>query len=462
MLGDGRPVDLHKLYCVVSEKGGYDSVTVIKAWPMVAEAIGLGSSLGCPLKLIYAKYLDALEHCLQRFPAKKVVEDAHQGSVENLGLSPNDLEMDAGGFLKKILKMKKESVADTMPLCSKRDHFLTAASENEQMLLSSNVECDKLADFGKNSETRVFSSLKRKRDALVGMLSWERLIQEVLKGADNLINEQYSHALQARKALFLKKIRRADIDRSPFQKAEKMNSSINGDVVCSSLQSSRCNQHSHSLEKTCNSCCSKMFIDGVQEKDENHTAVRSEALHEKRKLRIFVLFPDYLTDCIPNRIPLGPSFQAKVPTWLGEQPVDDSDDLKWLGSCIWPYQDHEKSSSTKHDAIGKGREEHCGCRNPGSLKCVRFHVAEKRLQLKRELGPVFYAWRFQCMGEEVALSWKEEEERKFEETVRLNTPSNSRNLWKQLHLLFPSKETEVWLAIISTSSSLHVEAIKTE
>ncbi|KAG0459145.1 hypothetical protein HPP92_022273 [Vanilla planifolia] len=245
MLGDGRPVDLHKLYCVVSEKGGYDSVTVRKAWPMVAEAIGLGSSLGCPLKLIYAKYLDALEHCLQRFPAKKVVEDAHQGSVENLGLSPNDLEMDAGGFLKKILKMKKESVADTMPLCSKRDHFLTAASENERMLLSSNVECDKLADFGKNSETRGFSSLKRKRDALVGMLSWVKSAarnpidpsvgktspQEVLKGADNLINEQYSHALQARKALFLKKIRRADIDRSPFQKAEKMNSSINGDVV---------------------------------------------------------------------------------------------------------------------------------------------------------------------------------------------------------------------------------------
>ena len=60
MLGDGRSVDLFKLFWVVREKGGYEWVSDNGLWGLVAEKCGLDVGVKACLKLIYFKYLHQL------------------------------------------------------------------------------------------------------------------------------------------------------------------------------------------------------------------------------------------------------------------------------------------------------------------------------------------------------------------------------------------------------------------
>lgn len=85
-------------------------------------------------------------------------------------------------------------------------------------------------------------------------------------------------------------------------------------------------------------------------------------------------------DCHPRPvIPIGPSFQAKVPGWIGpnrknnihDGDVDDLETLKWLGTQIWPSSTVGKSIKPPVKAVGKGRHELCSCASPGSLSCNR-------------------------------------------------------------------------------------------
>ncbi|KAG6521206.1 AT-rich interactive domain-containing protein 2-like [Zingiber officinale] len=109
------------------------------------------------------------------------------------------------------------------------------------------------------------------------------------------------------------------------------------------------------------------------------------------------------------KIPIGAKFQAVIPDWIGRPP------------------------------IGRGRQNTCQCERPQSAECVRCHIAEKRQQLKCELGRAFHDWGFESMGEEVAFSWTEEEEKKFRDIVFKNQPSLNKNFWEELNLNFPYK-----------------------
>jgi hypothetical protein len=142
-----------------------------------------------------------------------------------------------------------------------------------------------------------------------------------------------------------------------------------------------------------------------------------------------------------NKIPIGPEYQAEVPEWTGEHPIsyDDPETMKWLGTKVWPPVNVDTKELFFSDTIGKGRNVICSCKFPGSVECVRFHVAERRLQLKRELGSAFFAWGFDRMGEEVALSWTDEEEANFKALIQRNVPSLGRNFWNNLHLSFQKK-----------------------
>ncbi|PKU67909.1 AT-rich interactive domain-containing protein 2 [Dendrobium catenatum] len=463
MLGEGRPIDLYKLYLLVSERGGYNSVTANKSWAGVAEGIGLDSALGCPLKLIYAKYLNMLERCLQMVPANRPGIGGYSGSEENLGVLMSDPEPEVRSLFKEILKRKREDGINlTLSPCSKMDQFLTRARQKEPMLLLDNAKCvrpSRSTALSPKLANGSFSSLKRKRESLIGMLNWVKTVAKnpidpstvkILpsdgpKDMKNLVGLHYSLAFQVRKVLFLKNIHREDINTSTSQKGQKIHSFMYEDcngAGNTSFQTLRCTKGTFSSDKPSHSgSCSKASTVCMGEKDDGHINNANEANNCRRKLRSFALLPDYLADCELNRIPVGSSFQVQVPPWT-RKPANlyDSDDLKWLGRRIWPPEDHEKKlPSPPTNLIGKGREDSCKCRNPGSVQCVRFHVAEKRLQLKCELGVAFYAWRFHFMGEEVALSWKEEEERRFKAIFRLNQPPHSQNFWKQLHLCFPRK-----------------------
>jgi hypothetical protein len=73
---------------------------------------------------------------------------------------------------------------------------------------------------------------------------------------------------------------------------------------------------------------------------------------------------------------------------------------------------------------------------------VRFHIAEKRIKLKLELGYLFYHWQFDRMGEEVSLRWTTEEEKRFKDMVKFNLLSAGKCFWDDKHKYFPRKTRE--------------------
>ncbi|CAI9784581.1 unnamed protein product [Fraxinus pennsylvanica] len=135
---------------------------------------------------------------------------------------------------------------------------------------------------------------------------------------------------------------------------------------------------------------------------------------------------------------VGPLFQAKIPEWTGALTESDS---KWLGTHIWPPEDGKGKSIVELDPIGKGRQRLCNCQFPNSVECMRFHIAEKRLKLKCELGLPFYHWQFNRMGEEVSLSWTKEEEQRFKDTMRLHA-AFPKKFWNNARRFLPSKTRE--------------------
>lgn len=104
MLGDGQPVDLFNLFLVVREKGGYGNVTKNGLWGLVAKESGLDSSVSSSVKLVYVKYLDALERWLERV----VVDDKKSITSESdSGLSLSGRLMELGAELKFFLSDSK-------------------------------------------------------------------------------------------------------------------------------------------------------------------------------------------------------------------------------------------------------------------------------------------------------------------------------------------------------------------
>ncbi|KAK7339826.1 hypothetical protein VNO77_20512 [Canavalia gladiata] len=146
------------------------------------------------------------------------------------------------------------------------------------------------------------------------------------------------------------------------------------------------------------------------------------------------------TNHIPRPvIPIGPNFQAEVPKWEGTTNVrhhNSDDDLKWLGTQLWPMPDFTKSNVK---GIGEGRPDSCSCEFPGSIDCVRLHVSEARQLLKLEIGTTFSSWKFDKMGEDVSKSWTLKEQKEFESIVKLNPLSKDTNFWKLAIEHFPSK-----------------------
>ncbi|KVH94683.1 AT-rich interactive domain-containing protein 1-like [Cynara cardunculus var. scolymus] len=143
-------------------------------------------------------------------------------------------------------------------------------------------------------------------------------------------------------------------------------------------------------------------------------------------------------------IPIGPRFQADVPEWNGppqrkypHKNLSKSDSSKFLGTVICSKEN--TIPETDRDAIGRGRPDCCDCYPPGSILCVKRHIAEKRAHLQKELGPAFRIWKFDEMGEAVAEIWKQSEQQKFVRIVKTNPISEGKNFLKSALECFPSK-----------------------
>ncbi|CAN6305005.1 unnamed protein product [Urochloa humidicola] len=231
--------------------------------------------------------------------------------------------------------------------------------------------------------------LKRKRDSLVGMLNWVRLVAKnpgkpAVFGTKRNSSSHISTAVLLRRQMF------ANID-------------------CRSGSSS----------------CQNGLSEGQWDNEWNDVI---PTLQNTERI---------------SAAPIRPRGQADIPEWTGKPslPYDDPNTLKFLGEPILLPKTGEEPDV---GSIGKGRQDDCNCQFPGSIACVRFHVTEKKMELKRELGSAFYEMGFHHMGEDLALTWTKDEERKFNTTIRGNLPSSRSkcNFWDKLLAVFRSKGRE--------------------
>ncbi|GAA0142157.1 hypothetical protein LIER_03118 [Lithospermum erythrorhizon] len=146
---------------------------------------------------------------------------------------------------------------------------------------------------------------------------------------------------------------------------------------------------------------------------------------------------DYIEDhCVRVAIPKGPRFQVDVPDCTPQTKEEtlknyDADSLRYLGTKVWePKNSSQVDKNEKEldmDAIGKGRPDICSCGIPGSVQCTELHLKDKRTKLQCELGPAFWKWKLNEMGEEVSKLWKSGEQKAFESIVKANLVSQGKS-----------------------------------
>lgn len=164
-------------------------------------------------------------------------------------------------------------------------------------------------------------------------------------------------------------------------------------------------------------------------------------------------------DNLKLAIPIGPRFQANVPEWSGPPQKNshvgeiEHSTSRWLGTRIWPIHDKTLPGTTKVPVMGKGRPNFCLCASPGSRECVKRHVALKRTLLQSELGPIYWRWRFNEMGDEVSKLWTSEEQKRFESLVKMNHTSQFKSFLKPALECLPCQSRET---IVNYYFNVHI------
>lgn len=445
MVGDGKCIDLFKLFWVVREKGGYDFVSKCAQWGLVAAEIGLGSIFASSVKLCYFKYLDALDRWIRCFQKEKGRRGRR--GIGNCGR--NVLPVGLKTQFKEFLSTKSGHNRD------EGYELDTGQSENQVHNTSEGIGLTKFPsvdkcvvdDDEKNGKKGEVYSRKRKRETLLGMVTW---LTDLAKNTSDAAivklgeaykqkgygNKEYFHlVLVTRNALCYNQnvYLTEDKENHLSQKKQKMHPSMYEDqMVVDQLFTER-------------QICSPRILAPING--------QLDSYHELLELDISKKIPlgvDNYQSLNPfdevntrKRVSIGAEFQAEVPEWTG---VALESDPKWLGSVHWPLETEGSNLIVWKTPIGKGRQDSCDCRLPGSVECIRFHIAEKKARLKSELGKAFYSWRFHFMGEEVSLSWTEEEEKKFKTTVSLNPRSLDKYFWNPLCRCF---RTKGWRSLVS-------------
>ncbi|XP_059457719.1 AT-rich interactive domain-containing protein 2 isoform X2 [Corylus avellana] len=295
---------------------------------------------------------------------------------------------------------------------------------------------------------------KRKRESLCGMQNWVTgvavnpcdpavgSLPEWSKWKSYGKGEMWKQVLLAREAIFLK--RQVDSSAEQWQKTQKMHPCMYDDQLGSSYnlrERLRCGKNllDEKMMSQAGACSeSSSATQGDLDKIPFAGGMKDEAINQLLGTADSSTADSVLDKYPPSRIPWGPRFEAEVPEWTG---VASESDPKWLGTRVWPLENVERRSLIERDPIGKGRQDSCGCEVRGSIECARFHIAEKRLRVKLELGRAFYQWKFDKMGEEVRVSWTEEEEKKFKAILLSNPQSLQKCFWDQIFKFSPTKSS---------------------
>ncbi|OIT33159.1 PREDICTED: AT-rich interactive domain-containing protein 1-like [Nicotiana attenuata] len=567
MLGNGKSVDLFKLYLVVREKGGYERVCVNGSWSLVAEDCGFDSGYGMGLKLVYVKYLDALERWMLRLKKKGSSNGVINSDVRKcdlgsgLGLDqagvPVDVELDLKEILMKIADEKAydcenrsvngveargfddlyectetfdgkrnldhsavtvkdidenrsvnveqlhdvveardfdglNECTETFDGKTKLDHSAVTVKvidENRSVngeQLRDGVEardfdglneCTETFDGKRNLDRNAFTvndidenrsvnydeehlmcvsgresvkedciSRKRKRESYLDLVRWVgKVAKDPCDPAIGSLPERskwedygdevvWKQVLLVRDEMLLEKNVDTCAQYSAWQIKQKMHPSMYDDT--SGPGRVRCSQRVLSAKDSLKKMRALLFSVSSSssphsDKDQVDGPTDSSAesavgfwWKQRRK-----------------RIPIGPEFQADIPECIE---VIYESDSKWLGTETWPRDKQGKNRMLidKRDPIGKGRQDICGCQSPGSYDCIKFHLFEKRKKIEIELGSAYYQWKFDSMGEEVALCWSREEEGKFQDIVKSNRLTEDKSFWNEIFKFFPNRSRE--------------------
>lgn len=312
-----------------------------------------------------------------------------------------------------------------------------------------------------NDTCNVLEPRKRKRESLSfpRMLSWLTnvakhsdtssvgSIPECSKWSSYGVEEFWFQVLLVREALLIRRSTNTDAGENILkdqQKKPRMHPSMYEDDVLEfrSPEERRYSRRITSLTKpkSC-PCCSSLA-------HRSQNGVRKgEEVGKNLKAAAKLVTTDLVEPCTSlddqksvdmsevRQVSVGPLCQAEVPEWTG---LVSESDVKWLGTTVWQPDNVERNSIVQSLCIGKGRQNTCNCPFAGSVECVRFHIAETRLKLKQGLGSLFYDWGFNRMGEEVSLSWTEEQEKIFKDMVR-SCAAFPNKFWNNASRLLSSK-----------------------
>ncbi|KAJ0264789.1 AT-rich interactive domain-containing protein 2 [Hirschfeldia incana] len=448
VLGEGKTVDLFKLFVLVREREGFESVSRKGLWDSVGERLGLDSSVSPSLRLVYSKYLDRMEKWAVE---KSRIVNWDDGDSKKKGCYGGMLHELGDGF-KGLLENGK---------CPKRNRAMAFGCRHVEESGSEFhspgkrfKECD-LDDEEVGTSCVVLSDDDSEEETLQGMLEWLTsvarcphdpsigVIPHCSKWKEYTGSECWIRVTRAKKALLVQRDN-AEIryQNSPFLGNQTMHPSMYEDDRRSSgrsrhsirrphLSIPQCNKSPVSLAKSRSSHCRDLV--SVYESATDLVAGTSRATD----LQVYSNeVKETSKPEIPRRyVAVGRHYQARVDEWTGGSGLD-SDDTKWLGTRIWPLENREVLDRS----LGKGRPDCCSCEihTSGSVECIRFHIAEKRMELKRELGDVFFHWRFNQMGEEVSLRWTEREEKMFKKLM----VSDPQSFWENAAKCFRGKKRE--------------------
>ncbi|CAG7908655.1 unnamed protein product [Brassica rapa] len=383
MTGDGRVVDLFNLFLSVSRRGGVSAVS----WDEVAQECGLGLVNSASVKLIYVKYLDALARWLNRVIAG--------GS--------DDTSLELSGVSDGLMCRLKDF------LCEVKSKYGTASREVGAELQWFVSKTKRSYDDDKKVMSLDCSFLpgKRKRECPLETLEWLREAAKdpcgisIGRVPDRSKWEAYGSE-EPWKQLLLFRASRTNTDpacQKIWQRIQKMHPSLYEDSA----------GPSYNLRERLRFNESGSASDSSDEDDRPCARVGSQ-------------------------------FQAEVPEWIG---VNTESDSKWLGTRVWPLSKEQSNSNLliERDPIGKGRQDPCGCQNPGSVGCVRFHIKTKQEKMKLELGPAFYMWCFDSMGEGTLQYWTDLDLKKVK-LLMTSPPTLSASFFSELKSILSSKSRE--------------------
>ncbi|KAK6804559.1 hypothetical protein RDI58_002343 [Solanum bulbocastanum] len=532
MLGDGKAVDLSKLYLVVREKGGYERVCASRSWGVVAEECGFDLTSGLALKLVYVKYLDALNSAMVKLEQPDNEKSEVKKSALGFSAVRMDLELDLKGVLMEISDEKKKdeehgkmefdpaadgklsdhievqdfvekrsldgSVCDVKGIDEKfsvvnaeEDSKFVNQNEDDQLDTNDNRlmklsgdedDCDNrkrkysdgkmsvghdeehlkiddgngdvqggkddigLTKFSGDKEDSI--TRKSKQESNLDMLKWvTELAKDPCDPAIGHLPEKskwksYGNEVVWKKVLLLRDemLLEGNVDTSTqnsiWQQKQKMHPSMYDDN--SGSEQLRCSQRVISAKDSLKK--SGSHIDATLVDRPTDSSAESGVWWNRRRKKI---------------ASIGSEFQADIPEWNKDIYESDS---KWLGTRILPLDKSEQSRILiERDPAGKGRDDTCGCEYAGSYDCIRFHLSEKRKKLKVELGSAFYHWKFDCMGEKVALSWTSKDKQKFHDIAKSIPLSEDESFsyWPDLFKFFPHKSRESLVSYYFNVFNLH-------